>query len=70
MPEEPVPEESVPERKWREEKENPATPEQAAALNVPKDEAQRGGEHPQDETESPMFDTEQHSDAPGPFGTS
>ena len=39
-------------------------PEQAAAL-------QQGGEeeHSQDETDNEALDTEQHSDAPGPFGT-
>ena len=40
-------------------------PEQAAAL-------QQGGEeehHNQGETDNELLDTEQHSDAPGPFGT-
>ena len=40
-------------------------PEQAAAL-------QEGGQEedqPQDETDEGFFDTSQHSDAPGPFGT-
>ena len=40
-------------------------PEQAAAL-------QKGDleeDVPQDETDSELFDTSQHSDAPGPFGT-
>ena len=60
------------ERQWREDKEEPATAEQAAALSAPKREAQRAGEHPEeeDDTDNPMLDTEQHSDAPGPFGTS
>ncbi len=46
----------------------PEHPEQTAAL-------QRGGnkdsetEIPQDGTENTFFDTSQHSDAPGPFGT-
>ena len=40
-------------------------PEQAAAEG-------RGGQadkHPQDGTDSTSWDTEEHSDAPGPFGT-
>ena len=46
-------------------------PEQAAALNQePTEEQGEEQDTPQDETESTMFDTEQHSDAPGPFGTS
>lgn len=46
----------------------PEHPEQAAAL-------QQGGteeserKNPQDGTESTFWDTSQHSDAPGPFGT-
>ena len=46
-------------------------PEQAAALNQePTEEQGEEQDTPQDETDSTMFDTEQHSDAPGPFGTS
>ena len=45
-------------------------PEQAAALQKGReDEESQEQEHPQDETESELFDTSQHSDAPGPFGT-
>ena len=59
------------ERKWREDQEEPATAEQAAALGVPTEEGQRAGEHPEDEEgDHPLASTEQHSDAPGPFGTS
>jgi hypothetical protein len=41
-------------------------PQQHAARNEP------GGEelkNPQDETDDERLDTDQHSDAPGPFGT-
>lgn len=56
------------ERKRQSEPLGPEHPEQAAAL-------QRGGSednerrNPQDGTENTFFDTSQHSDAPGPFGT-
>ena len=43
--------------------EEEGSPEQAAAQ-------QEEGEGPeQDDTDSEVFDTDQHSDAPGPFGT-
>lgn len=29
----------------------------------------QGAKHPQDGTQSTTWDTDQHSDAPGPFGT-
>ncbi len=61
------------ERQWREEQDDPATAEQAAALNVPKREADEGEEDPAEDEEvhdNPLASTEQHSDAPGPFGTS
>ena len=41
-------------------------PEQAAALQQGREEDE---EHSQDETDNEALDTEQHSDAPGPFGT-
>lgn len=44
-------------------------PEQAAALNVTQGE-ERDEDEPQDQTDSNFFDTPQHSDQPGPFGTS
>ena len=40
-------------------------PEQAAALQQGRQEES----HSQDETDDERLDTEQHSDAPGPFGT-
>ena len=40
-------------------------PEQAAALQ----EGRQEESHTQDETADERLDTEQHSDAPGPFGT-
>ncbi len=45
---------------------DPTRPEQHAARHKP------GGEEenaPQDETDDERFDTGEHSDAPGPFGT-
>jgi hypothetical protein len=44
-------------------------PEQAASLQKGREEEAQEEEHPQDETENELFDTSQHSDAPGPFGT-
>ncbi len=44
-------------------------PEQAAALQKGREDEGPSDEHEQDETENTEFDTEQHSDAPGPFGT-
>jgi len=41
-------------------------PAQQAARHEPGGEEER---NPQDETENTSFDTEEHSDAPGPFGT-
>jgi hypothetical protein len=41
-------------------------PAQHAARHDPGGEEER---NPQDETENTTFDTEEHSDAPGPFGT-
>jgi hypothetical protein len=49
----------------REEVDPEEHPEQAAALQAGAGEE----EQPQDETENEELDTEQHSDAPGPFGT-
>ena len=43
-----------------------ARPAQAAALH---DEGAQGDETPQDGTDDPRIDTDQHSDAPGPTGT-
>ena len=40
-------------------------PEKAAALQ----EGRQEERHSQDETDDERIDTEQHSDAPGPFGT-
>ena len=40
-------------------------PEQAAALQ----QGEQEEEHQQDETDDERLDTEEHSDAPGPFGT-
>ena len=40
-------------------------PEQFAA----RQEGRQKEEHSQDETDDERLDTEQHSDAPGPFGT-
>ncbi len=44
-------------------------PEQAAALSASKGE-EREGDEGQDETDDNFFDTPQHSNEPGPFGTS
>jgi hypothetical protein len=41
-------------------------PEQHAALNEPGGEEEKS---PQDDTDDERFDTGEHSDAPGPFGT-
>lgn len=43
-----------------------ARPEQHAARHEPGGEGER---NPQDGTENTLIDTDQHSDAPGPFGT-
>lgn len=47
-------------------KDNAARPEQHAALNEPGGDEEKA---PQDETDDERFDTREHSDAPGPFGT-
>jgi len=48
--------------------EEPANPEQAAALGKEPEEHDEEAVE-QDETDSTTIDTEEHSDAPGPFGT-
>ena len=48
-----------------EKKRNTERPEKAAA----EDREGQNEKHPQDGTDSPTWDTDQHSDAPGPFGT-
>ncbi len=45
---------------------NATRPEQHAARNEPGGEEEKA---PQDETDDERFDTGEHSDAPGPFGT-
>ncbi len=53
------------------EQEGPVSREQAAARgeDPPSDEEMQGEENSAEGTDNPLFDTEQHSDAPGPFGT-
>ena len=52
-------------------KETPVTREQAAALHEPLPDHLRDAldENTSEGTENTLFDTSQHSDAPGPFGT-
>jgi hypothetical protein len=52
------------EREDQEEQEYDEHPEKAAAESGIKEQKPK-----QDETESGLFDTDAHSDAPGPFGT-
>ena len=53
------------------EQDGPVSREQAAALGEepPADEEAQSDENTEEGTDNPLFDTEQHSDAPGPFGT-
>ena len=53
------------------EQDGPASREQAAALgeDPPADEDIQSEENSEEGTDNPLFDTDQHSDAPGPFGT-
>ncbi len=52
-------------------KETPVSREQAAALHEPLPDHLRESidENTSEGTENTLFDTSQHSDAPGPFGT-
>ena len=52
-------------------KETPVSREQAAALHEPLPDKLREGldENTGEGTDNTFFDTSQHSDAPGPFGT-
>lgn len=49
------------------EKEEPRSEEQSERDDPTTEEEET--EHAQDGTDSTFFDTDQHSDAPGPFGT-
>ena len=53
------------------EREEPVSHEQAAARgeDAPEELQEETDEGSDEGTENPLFDTEQHSDAPGPFGT-
>ena len=53
------------------EQDGPVSREQAAATgeDPPGDEDVEAEESSDEGTDNPLLDTEQHSDAPGPFGT-
>jgi hypothetical protein len=64
-PKDPMPSEVVPTQEEPDEEVDREHPEKAAAEGR---EGQRA-KHPQDETDSETFDSDDHSDTPGPFGT-
>lgn len=51
------------------EKDQASTEEHGEEAAASTDETEEEQAHAQDGTDSTFFDTDQHSDAPGPFGT-